>query len=174
MGYPVTASKVYFHHHTKIFGVVVCACLVLMAFVSCGLCSNRVQALPSIIMRTSSNLFRSAAGLTSISMKKLSSPFSMRVTSPITIPFGNMPLSPDEINTSPICMSSPRAGGDDIQIGDVLISSGLSGIFPKGMVIGEVTRIEKGEDSFFMDIEVKPAADLKRLEEVIIIMEGNA
>ena len=31
----------------------------------------------------------------------------MRVTSPITIPFGNMPLSPDEINTSPICMSSP-------------------------------------------------------------------
>jgi len=37
-----------------------------------------------------------------------------------------------------------------------------------------VTRIEKGEDSFFMDIEVKPAADLKRLEEVLIIMEGNA
>ena len=64
--------------------------------------------------------------------------------------------------------------GDDIQIGDVLISSGLSGIFPKGMVIGEVTRIEKGEDSFFMDIEVKPAADMKRLEEVLIIMEDNA
>lgn len=63
--------------------------------------------------------------------------------------------------------------GADMQIGDVIISSGLSGIFPKGMVIGEVSRIEKGEDNFFMDIEVKPSADIQRLEEVLIITEDN-
>jgi rod shape-determining protein MreC len=61
---------------------------------------------------------------------------------------------------------------DDIQVGDILISSGLGGIFPKGMAVGEVVRVEKGEDNFFMDVEVKPSADLKRLEDVLIIA-GN-
>lgn len=61
---------------------------------------------------------------------------------------------------------------DDIQVGDILISSGLGGIFPKGMAVGEVVRVEKGEDNFFMDVEVKPSADIKRLEDVLIIA-GN-
>ena len=63
---------------------------------------------------------------------------------------------------------------DDIQIGDVLLSSGLGGIFPKGMVVGEVVRVEKGADNFFMDIEVQPAADFKKLEEVLIITTDGA
>ncbi len=61
---------------------------------------------------------------------------------------------------------------DDIQVGDILISSGLGGIFPKGMAVGEVVHVEKGEDNFFMDVELKPSADLKRLEDVLIIT-GN-
>ncbi|MBI3399132.1 MAG: rod shape-determining protein MreC [Deltaproteobacteria bacterium] len=61
---------------------------------------------------------------------------------------------------------------DDIQVGDILISSGLGGIFPKGMVVGEVFRVEKGDDNFFMDIELKPGADLHKLEEVLIITES--
>ncbi|MBI5327975.1 MAG: rod shape-determining protein MreC [Deltaproteobacteria bacterium] len=58
---------------------------------------------------------------------------------------------------------------DDIQIGDILISSGLGGIFQQGRIVGEVVRIEKGEDNFFMNIEIKPGADLKKLEEVLIV-----
>ena len=61
----------------------------------------------------------------------------------------------------------------DIQIGDVIISSGLGGIFPKGMVVGEIVRMEKGEDNFFMDIAVEPIADLKKIEEVLIITGNN-
>lgn len=61
---------------------------------------------------------------------------------------------------------------DDIQVGDILVSSGLGGIFPKGMVVGEVVRVEKGDDNFFMTIEVKPGADLRRLEEVLIITQN--
>lgn len=63
---------------------------------------------------------------------------------------------------------------DDIQIGDVLISSGLGGIFPKGLVIGEVVRVEKGDDNFFIYIEVKPGAELRKLEEVLIITENKS
>jgi rod shape-determining protein MreC len=58
---------------------------------------------------------------------------------------------------------------DDIQIGDILVSSGLGGIFQQGMLVGEVVRVEKGEDNFFMDIEIKPGAALKKLEEVLIV-----
>lgn len=63
---------------------------------------------------------------------------------------------------------------DDIQIGDVLISSGLGGIFPKGLVIGEVVRVEKGDDNFFIYIEVKPGAELRKLEEVLVITENKS
>ena len=63
---------------------------------------------------------------------------------------------------------------DDIQIGDILISSGLGGIFPKGLVIGEVVRVEKGDDNFFIYIEVKPGAELRKLEEVLIITENKS
>ncbi len=64
--------------------------------------------------------------------------------------------------------------GEDIQIGDVLVSSGLSGMFPKGLIVGEVTRIEKGEDNFFIGIEVKPGANLQKLEEVLIMKNDIA
>lgn len=63
---------------------------------------------------------------------------------------------------------------DDVRVGDILISSGLDGIFPKGMAVGEIVRVEKGEDNFFMDIEVNPSADLKKLEEVLVVKEASS
>ncbi|MBI5810629.1 MAG: rod shape-determining protein MreC, partial [Deltaproteobacteria bacterium] len=61
---------------------------------------------------------------------------------------------------------------DDAQVGDQIITSGLSGIFPKGLQVGEITRIEKGKDNFFKYIEVRPAADIQRLEEVLVVTGG--
>lgn len=60
---------------------------------------------------------------------------------------------------------------DDVKIGDKIISSGLGGIFPKGLMVGEVVRVEEGEDNFFKYIEVAPGTDLKKLEEVFVITE---
>lgn len=57
---------------------------------------------------------------------------------------------------------------DDVRPGDKVITAGLSGIFPKGLVIGEVTTVEKGGDNFFKYIEVEPGVDIMRLEEVLI------
>lgn len=62
---------------------------------------------------------------------------------------------------------------DEVQVGDQVITSGLSGIFPKGLIVGEVTRIEKSGDNFFKHVEVRPAVDLGRLEEVLIIRERS-
>jgi rod shape-determining protein MreC len=62
---------------------------------------------------------------------------------------------------------------DDVKIGDKIISSGFGGIFPKGLVVGTVVKVENGEDNFFKYIEVAPEANFKRLEEVFIITELN-
>lgn len=62
---------------------------------------------------------------------------------------------------------------DDVKPGDQVVTSGLSGVFPKGLAVGEVTRVEKSGDNFFKQIEVRPAVDLGRLEEVLVLKENS-
>jgi rod shape-determining protein MreC len=62
---------------------------------------------------------------------------------------------------------------DDVQVGDRVVTAGHSGIFPKGLLVGEVRAIEKGEDNFFKHIEVDPGANLKKLEEVLIVTDNG-
>lgn len=60
---------------------------------------------------------------------------------------------------------------DDVQLGDLVLTSGLSGVFPKGVAVGEVVKIEKGRDNFFKSIEVRPAVNIQRVEEVLVVTE---
>lgn len=60
---------------------------------------------------------------------------------------------------------------DDVALGDMIITSGISGVFPKGLVVGTVTEIKKGQDNFFSHIAVTPRADVMRLEEVMVLKE---
>jgi rod shape-determining protein MreC len=55
-----------------------------------------------------------------------------------------------------------------VQPGEKVLTSGGDQIFPKGLVVGTVTRVAPGPELFF-SIQVKPAADLGRLEEVLVI-----
>ena len=56
-----------------------------------------------------------------------------------------------------------------VKVGETVLSSGLDGIFPKGIVIGEVVVSERGKD-IFREIKVKPVTDIVRLEEVVILL----
>jgi len=58
---------------------------------------------------------------------------------------------------------------DDVQVGDKVITSGLGGVFPKGLMMGTVTKVERKRPGIFQYIEVTPAADFSRLEEVLIL-----
>ena len=60
---------------------------------------------------------------------------------------------------------------DDVQVGDKVITSGLGGIFPKGLLTGTVTKVERKRPGIFQAVEVVPSADLSRLEEVLILSE---
>ena len=57
----------------------------------------------------------------------------------------------------------------DVVPGDLIITSGLDGIFPKGVPAGEVVKVSRSSAGYFMDIDVKPTADIARLEEVLVL-----
>jgi rod shape-determining protein MreC len=57
----------------------------------------------------------------------------------------------------------------DINIGDTVVSSGMDGVFPKGLAIGQVTQVEKKEAGIFQEVTVTPYVDFERLEEVLIV-----
>ena len=56
-----------------------------------------------------------------------------------------------------------------IQVGDRVVTSGLTGGFPKGIAIGAITRVDKIEGELFQSAEIIPEVDFSRLEEVLVI-----
>lgn len=56
-----------------------------------------------------------------------------------------------------------------IEAGEVLISSGLSGIFPKGMPVARVTKVQRSEISLFLNVEAQPLVEVADLEEVLLL-----
>lgn len=59
---------------------------------------------------------------------------------------------------------------EQVPSGETVLTSGGDRIFPKGMPIGTVTKVGPGKD-LFLNIKIKPAADLSRLEEVLVLLE---
>jgi len=57
----------------------------------------------------------------------------------------------------------------DVGVGDTLVTSGLGGIYPKGLLAGTVTKLEENRDPIFKKAFVKPEADFDRMEEVFVI-----
>ena len=49
----------------------------------------------------------------------------------------------------------------DIKPGDTVITSGLDGIFPRGLLIGSVSAIERQGPGLFLNVSIKPAVDLR-------------
>ena len=58
---------------------------------------------------------------------------------------------------------------DDIQVGDQIISSGFGGIFPKGYIVGKVSKAEEIEKGLFKNVIVIPAVKVSLLEEVFVL-----
>lgn len=60
----------------------------------------------------------------------------------------------------------------DVRIGDAVISSGLDGLFPKGLRIGTVSHVLNPRTGLFQDMRIRPYVDFSRLEEVLILLES--
>lgn len=72
--------------------------------------------------------------------------------------------------TDEMCQMKFTLRTDDIQPGDFLLSSGLGGIFPRGVAVGTVLKVNKKQFGISQEIEVKPAVDFTKLEEVMIVL----
>lgn len=60
-------------------------------------------------------------------------------------------------------------GTADVQPGDLVVTSGIDGIYPKGFVIGTVAAVERTPGAYH-GITVRPAVDFSRLEEVLVVL----
>ena len=60
-------------------------------------------------------------------------------------------------------------GTADVKPGDLVVTSGIDGIYPKGFVIGTVDAVERGFGTYH-EITVRPAVEFSRLEEVLVVL----
>ena len=59
-------------------------------------------------------------------------------------------------------------GTADVKPGDLVVTSGIDGIYPRGFVIGTIEQVERGSGGYHL-ITVRPAVDFTRLEEVLVV-----
>lgn len=62
---------------------------------------------------------------------------------------------------------------DEVNEGDLLVTSGVGCRFPKGIPVARVTRVEKKEFGIYQSVDAKPTVDFSRLEEVLIVLTDS-
>ncbi len=59
---------------------------------------------------------------------------------------------------------------DLIEVEDLIMTSGMGGVFPKGLIVGRVTAVQRNDFGLFQQIKLAPVVDFSRLEEVLVLM----
>ncbi|MDL1968469.1 MAG: rod shape-determining protein MreC [Deltaproteobacteria bacterium] len=70
------------------------------------------------------------------------------------------------------CLSKYVLRKHDIKLGDTVVSSGLDGVFPKGLRVGYVTKTVKRNSGIFQEVTVMPYVDFEKLEEVLVVLDS--
>lgn len=79
---------------------------------------------------------------------------------------GNFALSEEGV-----CKMSYLSDDADIKEGDRIVSSGYGSVYPRGLVIGTVEKIEKNTAKRSIDVTVRPSADLSDISQLMIITD---
>lgn len=78
-----------------------------------------------------------------------------------------------EGNSNALCIMKYVTRIDPVILGDQIITSGLGNIYPKGLLIGKVTRIERISYGITQDVIVTPSVDFSKLEEVVVLVSAE-
>ena len=70
---------------------------------------------------------------------------------------------PDELEVRYVPLNAP------IDVGEILLTSGLAGIYPKGLPAARVISIERSDISLFLTVRAEPLVDLRNLEEILLL-----
>jgi rod shape-determining protein MreC len=65
------------------------------------------------------------------------------------------------------------AGSADVKAGDMVVTSGIDGIYPKGFVIGQIESVHRGAGEYSA-IVIRPAVDFSALEAVLVVLTPPA
>ena len=63
--------------------------------------------------------------------------------------------------------------GGDIKVGDLLLSSGLGGVYPAGLKVGVVDEVEVPEHEVFARVKVRPSVNFYSIDELFILREAG-
>ncbi len=63
--------------------------------------------------------------------------------------------------------------GGDVEVGDIVITSGLGGVYPKGLRIGEITAVSDPGGRLVQVATLRPAVDFGRLEQVFVMLRRS-
>ncbi|MBE9571365.1 MAG: rod shape-determining protein MreC [Proteobacteria bacterium] len=74
---------------------------------------------------------------------------------------------------SEVCKLDYVAKSNNINVGDIVVTSGLGGVFPKGLPVGRILDVKEISGELFKDIKIRTAVDFSKLEEVLVILEES-
>jgi len=60
---------------------------------------------------------------------------------------------------------------EDIREGDTVVTSGLDGMFPRGLLVGTIKRVNREGPGLFLGVTVAPAVDFRSLEQVLVVTQ---
>jgi rod shape-determining protein MreC len=61
---------------------------------------------------------------------------------------------------------------DEVEVGDLLVTSGVGRSFPKGVPVGTVTQVIRRDFGIYQQVFASPVVDFSRLEEVLIVVSS--
>ena len=67
------------------------------------------------------------------------------------------------------CVMKYLKRGEDVEVDDRVVTSGLDGIFPKGIIVGTITHVTRGNRGLLQVADVKASVPLDRIEEVLVV-----
>jgi rod shape-determining protein MreC len=76
-----------------------------------------------------------------------------------------------EGNGHQLCRLKYLHRSEDVRPGDLVLASGLDGVYPKGILIGTVLSAETRDPELFQRVGIQPSVDFRRLEEVLVLCE---
>lgn len=62
---------------------------------------------------------------------------------------------------------------EDVKVGDLVVTSGIGGVYLKGLPIGEVTMVKRGQYGIFQTVTIRPSVNIAHLEEVLVVLRGG-
>jgi rod shape-determining protein MreC len=72
-----------------------------------------------------------------------------------------------------LCSLEFATRDEDVKVGDLVVTSGIGGVFLKGLPVGEVTMVKRGEYGIFQTVTIRPSVNSAHLEEVLVVLRGG-